>query len=287
MWVLLATCFMWNSMAKPSFIRTPVDVEFKSTESYSRISGPNGYCVDVKDGNYSNGNPVILWPCKSGPDINQLWTFQSDGTVRSNGMCLSSDGYHQGSNVVIFNCRYANLWSLGQDGEVLNSISGLVLTAISGTVWTQLTLHASISSSFQTWRVGNDTKPRLVTITGYKGLCMKAKNDEVWVEECESTGGGGKRWLLYPDGTIRPEKNPNGCLSYDNLVDRRIVILFCGLAPSSQRWSFTGSGTILNKRSNLVMDVRGSDPSLKEIIVYSPTGNPNQRWKLIPLSHVI
>ncbi|WCJ21967.1 Beta-galactoside-specific lectin 1 [Euphorbia peplus] len=288
LWLLVATSFGWNSVAI-SFIRNDVDyTQLKSTDQpYSRISGPNGYCVDVKDGNYSDGNPIILWPCKSGPDINQLWAFQSDGTIRSNGMCLASDGFHEGSNIVIYNCtkKAYNIWSLGQDGEVLNPSSGLVLTAISGAVWTELALHTSVSSSFQTWRVGNDTKPRLVSISGFRGLCMQAKNNAVWIEECESSKNGGKHWLIYPDGTIRPQKNPNGCLSYHNLVNRRIVVLFCGLGPSSQRWLFTENGTILNERSNLVMDVKGSDPSLKEIIVYPATGKPNQKWNVIPLSY--
>ncbi|WCJ21968.1 Beta-galactoside-specific lectin 1 [Euphorbia peplus] len=286
LWLFVATSFGWSSMARSSsFIRNVVDyTQLKSTdEPYAQISGPNGYCVDVKDANYQDGYPIILWPCKTRLDINQLWAFQSDGTVQSNGMCLASDGFDEGSNIVIYNCtRNAVTWSLGQDGEILNPFSGLVLTAIQGAVGTKLSLHTSVSSSFQTWRVGNDTNPRLVLITGLRGLCLQTKDNAVWIEDCESSNNAEKNWLLYPDGTIRPQQNPNGCVSY-NPVNRRIITLFCGLEPTSQRWLFTENGTLLNERANLVMDVARSDPSLKEISLYGYTGNANQKWEVIPL----
>nr|BAV60251.1 ricin homolog [Euphorbia tirucalli] len=295
--ILIVTCFWWNSMSRPSshnqlpsLLRTVVDDQTDvayEVKPYSSISGPNGYCVDVKDSDYHDGNPIILWPCKSG-QANQIWTFKSDGTLRSNGKCLTTYAFRPGSYIMIYNCdtaaKDANIWELQSDGVIMNPKSGLVLTALPATVGTTLTLETSISSSFQTWRVDNSTRPRLASIIGFNSLCLQATENAVWVAECDSSNER-QQWLLYPDGTIRPKQNSNGCLSYNNLVDGKVVVLTCWLGPSSQRWLFSDSGTILNERVNLVMDVKRSDPSLKEIIVWKATGNPNQNWEISPLAY--
>ncbi|KAJ4828718.1 hypothetical protein Tsubulata_033111 [Turnera subulata] len=57
-------------------------------EITTRIAGPNGMCLDVSGGEYHDGKEVFLWPCKSDNSPNQLWTFEKDGTVRSNNYCL-------------------------------------------------------------------------------------------------------------------------------------------------------------------------------------------------------
>nr|GFC69790.1 ribosome-inactivating protein [Tanacetum cinerariifolium] len=99
----------------------------------------DGQCVNVKDSQYYNGNFIILGACGNA-QRNQLWTFKSNGTIRSNGKCLTS---------------------------------------------------------------------------GYGGC-----------------------W-------------------------------------GNQRWA---DDTILNPNARLVMDVRSSDVSLQDIILYQPTGNPNKKW---------
>ncbi|KAK1370573.1 Ribosome-inactivating protein [Heracleum sosnowskyi] len=61
-----------------------------------RIVGRNGLCADVRDGFYIDGNSIILWPCKSNEDVNQLWTLKAEGTIRSNGKCLTTRGGQTG-----------------------------------------------------------------------------------------------------------------------------------------------------------------------------------------------
>nr|GFC94061.1 ribosome-inactivating protein [Tanacetum cinerariifolium] len=56
-------------------------------EPTTNIIGRDGQCVSVKDNQYNNANPIILWSCGNA-QRNQLWTFKSDGTIRSNGMTL-------------------------------------------------------------------------------------------------------------------------------------------------------------------------------------------------------
>ncbi|CAL4899618.1 unnamed protein product [Urochloa decumbens] len=86
-------------------------------EPTSRIQGPDGLCVDVRDGHYNNGNPVQLWPCKNNDDPNQLWTFRSDGTLRSDGKCLASYGYTSGDYIMIY--HRVSVRPHGDDNDVV------------------------------------------------------------------------------------------------------------------------------------------------------------------------
>nr|GEX13292.1 ribosome-inactivating protein [Tanacetum cinerariifolium] len=56
-----------------------------------------------------------------------------------------------------------------------------------------------------------------------------------------------------------------------------IILLKCQ-GWGNQSWTFMADGTILNPNARLVMDVQSSDVSLQDIIMYQPTGNPNQKW---------
>jgi hypothetical protein len=105
-----------------------------------RILGPGGLCIDVKDGYYNNGNPIQLWPCKSNGDQNQLWTFKKDGTIRSNGKCLASQGNNTpGDNIVIYDCMPGDqfVWQVWDNGTIISK-TGLVLAANSSASRTQL-----------------------------------------------------------------------------------------------------------------------------------------------------
>nr|GEX52799.1 preproricin [Tanacetum cinerariifolium] len=63
----------------------------------------DGQCVNVKDSQYYNGNFIILGACGNA-QRNQLWTFKSDGTIRSNGKCLTSGYGGWGAYIMIFDC---------------------------------------------------------------------------------------------------------------------------------------------------------------------------------------
>uniref|UniRef100_A0A0A9CBW2 Ricin B lectin domain-containing protein n=1 Tax=Arundo donax TaxID=35708 RepID=A0A0A9CBW2_ARUDO len=104
----------------------------KQAEPTTRILGPGGMCVDVRYGLYLNGSTVQLWPCKYNY-VNQLWTFRMDGTIRSNGKCLTSRGNTSGDTVVVDDCPRLPtdrvVWELQDDGTiVLKRSGGLVLS---------------------------------------------------------------------------------------------------------------------------------------------------------------
>ncbi|EEF30192.1 ricin-agglutinin family protein [Ricinus communis] len=247
-----------------------------------RIVGRNGLCVDVRDGEFHNGNPIQLWPCKSNTDANQLWTLKRDNTIRSNGKCLTTYGYSPGVYVMIYDCNTAvtdaTRWQIWDNGTIINPRSSLVLAATSGNSGTTLTVKTNIYATSQGWLPTNNTQPFVTSIVGLYDLCLQANSGNVWLEECASNRAE-QQWALYADGSIRPQQNQDNCLTSDASTQGTIVkILSCSPGSSGQRWMWKNDGTIWNLYYGLVLDVRQSDPSLKQIIIWPFTGNPNQKW---------
>nr|GFA01807.1 ribosome-inactivating protein [Tanacetum cinerariifolium] len=131
----------------------------------------------------------------------------------------------------------------------MNPRSGLVIGAETSTHGTVLTVAKDNNSSRQAWSAGNYTQPTINYISGFLEMCLQANgaNARVWLTKCVI-------------GTV-----PS------------IILLKCQ-GWGNQRWTFMADGTILNPNAWLVMDVRRNDVSLQEIIMYQPTGNPNQNW---------
>ncbi|RWR91471.1 type 2 ribosome-inactivating protein [Cinnamomum micranthum f. kanehirae] len=249
-----------------------------------RISGRNGLCVDVRDGHYNDGNPIELWPCKETLDVNQLWTLRKDGTIRSNGKCLTTYAYTPGDYVMIYDCSTAataaTIWQVWATGTIVNPVSALVLSAESGNGGTTLSVETDIYASRQGWLAGNHTEPFVTSIIGFNDLCMQANGEAVSVVTCATGINENQEWALYPDGSIRPQQNKDHCLTpTDNHSQGSIIIISsCSQGSEGQRWVSTNDGRILNFASGMVMEVKGSDPSPNQIIISKFTGNPNQKW---------
>nr|4JKX_B Chain B, Beta-galactoside-specific lectin 1 B chain [Viscum album] len=262
------------------------DVTCSASEPTVRIVGRNGMTVDVRDDDFHDGNQIQLWPSKSNNDPNQLWTIKKDGTIRSNGSCLTTYGYTAGVYVMIFDCntavREATIWEIWGNGTIINPRSNLVLAASSGIKGTTLTVQTLDYTLGQGWLAGNDTAPREVTIYGFRDLCMESNGGSVWVETCVASQQN-QRWALYGDGSIRPKQNQSQCLTCGrDSVSTVINIVSCSAGSSGQRWVFTNAGAILNLKNGLAMDVAQANPSLQRIIIYPATGNPNQMWLPVP-----
>ncbi|KAI8548689.1 hypothetical protein RHMOL_Rhmol07G0293500 [Rhododendron molle] len=250
--------------------------------STRRISGRDGLCVDVRNGQNNDGNPIQLWPC--GQQSNQQWTFQTDGTIRSLGKCMTTSDYKIGAYVMIYDCETAKpdatKWSLSSDGTITNPRTGLVLTADKSGEGTTLTLETNIHAARQGWRVGETVNPTVTTIIGFTDLCMQANSNEnsgVWLESCVD-GRQQQQWALYGDGTVRVHSNRDLCLSSNSHFSSALIIILRCQGWGNQRWVFNADGTILNPNAKLVMDVKDSNVSLRQIILYQPTGNANQQW---------
>lgn len=247
------------------------------------ITGRNNLCVDVKDGFFNDGDPIILWKCKSNGYGNQLWTLKTDGTIRCNGMCMTYKLSSPAKSVIIYTCSKvvpsgATKWQIWDNGTIINLDSGLVLSAKTGTSGTELTMETDICASHQGWLASNDTDPVVTPIVGYKDLCLQSNyGNLVWLEECVSKKVS-QEWAVYPDGTIRPNGNKDNCLAWESFPKGEdVVIDLCDGGPG-QRWLFNNDGSISNLYTKLVLDVKQSDPSLHKIIVWTYHGGENQIW---------
>ncbi|XP_002534221.2 ricin-like [Ricinus communis] len=268
-------------LAKPMVSNSNDDV-CVDPEPTMRIMGRNGLCADVRDGDYRDGNSIQLWPCKSSTDVNQLWTLKKDGTIRSNGKCLTTCGYNPGHHVMIYDCDTAIIdatrWQIWDNRTIINPISGLVLAATSGNSGTTLTVRTNIYATSQGWLPTNNNEPFVTSIVGLYDLCLQANSGNVWLEECVNKKAE-QQWALFADGSIRPQQDQNNCLTGDASTQGTIVkVLSCNSGSAGQRWMLKNDGTIWNLYYGLVLDVANSDPSLKQIIIWSFNGDPNQKW---------
>nr|AAR25551.1 lectin precursor [Viscum album] len=276
----------WPLVIRPVMVD---DVTCTTSEPTVRIVGRNGMCLDVRDSDYRDGSRIQLWPCKSNSDPNQLWTIRRDGTIRSNGSCLTTYGYTAGSYIMMYDCNRAGwdltTWQIRGNGIIFNPRSKMVIGTPSGsrgTRGTTFTLQTLDDSLGQSWLASNDTAPREVTIYGFRDLCMETSGGRVWVESCVSSKQN-QRWALYGDGSIRPKPYQDQCLTSQGDSVRSVINLFsCTAGSPRQRWVFTNKGTILNLKNGLALDVRESNPSLRQIIIFSVSGNPNQMWLPVP-----
>ncbi|XP_057251164.1 abrin-a [Beta vulgaris subsp. vulgaris] len=233
------------------------------------ITGPDGLCVAVNNGDYHDGNMIVLNECKDDQE-NQLWTLRTwDQTIRSNGKCLTTYGYKKGAYVMIYDCELAApdaaKWQIMSNlGRIKNPKSELHLTASkdAATGIVKVIVDHYQYASRQVWLPTNITKPTVTYIVGNQSLCLTQNGvDTVWMLLCRQRISD-ERWALYPDGTIRPKENQKLCLKYEdgNLL---ITLGTCG-GWSDERWLFQGDGTILHLATGSVIDVIET-PSLYQI----------------------
>ncbi|CAN6352485.1 unnamed protein product [Urochloa humidicola] len=262
-----------------------------------RIVGPDGLCVDVRDGQYNNGNPVQLWPCSNSnqDQINQLWTFSSDGTLRSNGKCLASYGYTPGDYIMIYDCEPgvdAFTWHSWPNGTIV-SPSGLVLSAHSTAAGTTLTARENAYTTGQSWLPTNATDDAEVAASsiyqiangfsaGAWTLCLTAADDALIIRECEFVEEG-SWWALYPDSSIRPADHQARqlCLAAAGTDENEpLKMVSCNPNSSLQRWLFGNDGTVANLGiGGLVMDVTGPAESGARVALNAPApGTDTQEW---------
>ncbi|KAK9932615.1 hypothetical protein M0R45_019843 [Rubus argutus] len=263
-----------------SILRMPVDQldSYDSTmctpvASTTHISGANGLCVDVKNGNGSDGNAVQLWQC--GEQSSQRWTFEIDGTIHSLGKCLA---INDGSNyVIITNCTTAISsaikWALSSDGTISNPSSGLVLTVPTSAAGTNLTVETNAVFPLQGWTVGEDVNARVCIIKGYGNNCWTGSGSILSLEGCIVSKNDEQYWAFYNDGTIRLDSNRSLCVNSEGHESgANITLVQCKGTWSGQRWVFKADGTVLNPYTNLVID------GIEQFVLSKSNGNMSQQF---------
>ncbi|KAJ9172348.1 hypothetical protein P3X46_015596 [Hevea brasiliensis] len=250
-------------------------------EATVHIAGRDGQCVEVRNGDYSDGNQVQLWPCHMNTKPNQIWTLKSDGTIRSKDKCLTVSEYLPAKPVMIYDCNSYNdteaaHWQLLDDRSIVNPKSGLVLTATSRYGGTALAVDFNIHAASQAWLPTNNPQPYLTYILGVADLCLRVVNESVQLgSQCD------RKWALYADSTIRPDQNTENCLSYVPSAQQRednVNLDSCSQSSNAQRWVFMNDGSIRNLYYKQVLQASGNNPNFRLVRASTFTGNLNQKW---------
>ncbi|GKB18381.1 ribosome-inactivating protein, partial [Tanacetum coccineum] len=183
------------------------------------------------------------WACGNA-QRNQLWTFKSDGTIRSNGKCLTTNGYAFRQYIMIYDCDTAKpdatKWILYNAGSFMNPTSGLVIAAETSTQATVLALAEDNNSSRQAWSAGNYTQPTKNYISGFREMCLQANgaNARVWLANYVIGTEPRQQWALYGDGTIRLYSDRTLCVTSDGHESLDSIILLKCQGWGDQRWTF-------------------------------------------------
>ncbi|MGV9503299.1 RICIN domain-containing protein [Streptomyces sp. NPDC003642] len=86
----------------------------------------SGRCVDVPDGDFSDGKQLWVWDCNN--SAAQKWQFASDGTMRIGGKCLDVAGanYGDGTPIQIAWCNgnAAQKFTLNGSHDLVNTVVG-------------------------------------------------------------------------------------------------------------------------------------------------------------------
>ncbi|HEV3357311.1 MAG TPA: ricin-type beta-trefoil lectin domain protein [Pseudonocardiaceae bacterium] len=116
-----------------------------ATEPTGQIAGTSGKCVDDSGSGTSDGNPIILWPCSG--NANQRWQLPGDGTVRTLGKCLDTNG-GSGTKAELATCTGGTdqQWTYQLNGNLINKQSGLCLDVTGG--------GSSDGTALESWSCG-------------------------------------------------------------------------------------------------------------------------------------
>jgi hypothetical protein len=113
-------------------------------------------CIDVKDsqnGIGRDGTPLQLWDCAG--SANQGWTFNSDGTIRSMGLCMDLAWASTADNtqVQLVNCNggWAQKFTLNNANDLVNPTADKCVTAVGSGNGANLVLRSCAGTPEQKW----------------------------------------------------------------------------------------------------------------------------------------
>nr|GEY75864.1 ribosome-inactivating protein [Tanacetum cinerariifolium] len=123
------------------------------------------------------------------------------------------------------------------------------------------------NSSRQAWSANSE--PTINYISGLREMCLQANDAyaRVWLANSVIGTVPRQQWALYGDSNIRLYSDHTLCVTSNGHESSDNIFLLKGQGSGDERRTFMADGTILNPNARLVMDVRNSDVSLKEIIL--------------------
>jgi len=116
------------------------------------VTGTGGECLANADGLNTEYNPIDLHACDGA--AGQVWSLDSDQTMRTEGGCLSvGSASSAGAEVGWYPCTGSanQQWKPGSGGEIVNPQSGLCLTDPHADPTAQMMAESCIGVAQQIW----------------------------------------------------------------------------------------------------------------------------------------
>lgn len=256
-------------------------------------------CLDIL-GSSTKPAAVDFYTCNG--TSGQQWTSWSDGTLRSNGMCLDIAGNSTlpGALVGVFTCNQVGgqIWVPRGDGTLFNPQSGLCLDDPNGstTLGTQLRTWDCNTSAAQRWSflsnrsvgalVGADTN----TDTG-KAKCVDngtntaSAGNPIIIFNCN--GVTGQQWTKSPDGTLRSYNMCMGVVGNAKTAGSLLELQTCD-GRSGQQWALQPGSVWKNPASGLCLDDSGSSTAnTTRFELWNCNGAIAQKWTMVGVGNPI
>ncbi|WP_370102493.1 LamG-like jellyroll fold domain-containing protein [Streptacidiphilus sp. MAP12-20] len=258
--------------------QVPALIHAPTTVLQSKITPPGNLCLDDFGNGSADGNKVDIYTCNN--SAAQVWTLQTDKTVRINGKCLdaANKGTANGTLVDLWTCNGGTnqQWTQGSTGSLVNVNSGTCLAdpganATLGTqliLWTCETGHAE-----QNW-AGLTATGTLPTPTDPVVLPLTVPNGGTIASPGDVNG---------PITTANPNGNPDGNPDLYTIDAAGQLTEYPGAAPSGGVATFAAPlslGTVTNTATNWWNLADGTGTTAVDSVTgtTSATLNGNATW---------
>ncbi|HEY2795543.1 MAG TPA: ricin-type beta-trefoil lectin domain protein [Micromonosporaceae bacterium] len=140
----------------PPATTTPTTPQFPPQTAFTgTIVGLGDKCLDNNGAVNGNGNRIQIYDCNG--SAAQVWTWESNGTLRVQGQCLQVTGTNNGALAELWDCNGSSteVWRTSRRGTIVNNASGLCLEVpgFNTNNGTQLDIASCDRQSNQRWTV--------------------------------------------------------------------------------------------------------------------------------------
>ncbi|MGW5354442.1 arabinofuranosidase catalytic domain-containing protein [Streptomyces sp. NPDC004031] len=251
------------------------------------VGAPGGKCVDVTGNDVGgDGAAVQMWDCQTGA-VDQRWTHESDGSLRTLGRCLdiNGNGTAQDTQVELWDCNGVGgqKWTQQVDGSLYNPQSGRCLDTPSGSTanGSRLRIHDCNGTAAQKFAVNGGG-----AVAGPAGKCLDVYGDDnggdgaaAQLYDCQSYAVD-QHWYHRADGSLTTLGRCLDVTGDSTAADTPVELWDCD-GNGGQVWRLQTDGSLLNPQSGLCLDAKdGSTANGTPLRIHQCNGTEAQRFGL-------
>ncbi len=267
---------------------------FRSWGSFISLNSHTNKCIDLDDGNTSNGNKIQIWDCQKNND-HQAWIL--DGEMirlkKDLNKCLNLTGgsTSNGANIQIWDClnNWNQQWILDSNtGQIIfkgNTNKCLDLESGSTSNGTKLHLWDCQNNSTQAWTI-----PKRIMLKSASNKCIdlndgNTSNGSAKIQIWSCQDANNHQGWVFDGNKIHSVINHNKCLdlSAGNTSNgAKIQLWDCQSGNSNQEWILDNNSRQIRFKGNTnkCLDLENGNTSNGGRIQLWDCylGNINQMW---------